>query len=70
MNRGGISNSGEMTVVRLERTEYTVADDISGTVELSNPQRREITSVCLELSCWRHILIASTKKSTVEQVSP
>lgn len=67
MNRSGLSNSGELTVIRLERPEYDTADDISGTVELSNAQRKDITGIVLELTSWRHISLKSGK-SGVEQV--
>ena len=75
MNRASqLVNAGEMTVVRLERAEYTTTDDVSGTVELSNYRNREITSVILEISTWRHIAPAakseasSKKQPCVEQV--
>lgn len=63
-----------MTVVRLEKAEYSTTDDVCGTVELSNYRNKEITSVILEISTWRHISIDSKTKgaaklSSVEQVS-
>lgn len=75
MNRASqIINAGEMTVVRLEKAEYSTTDDVCGTVELSNYRNKEITSVILEISTWRHISIDSKTKgaaklSSVEQVS-
>lgn len=67
-NRSGLSNSGDMTVIRLERSDYSTLDDISGTVELSNAQRKEITGIVLELATWRHIALPTKDKTSVEQV--
>ncbi|CCG80895.1 protein of unknown function [Taphrina deformans PYCC 5710] len=69
MDRGGLSNSGEITTIRLDRSDYSTDEDICGTVELSNMQRKEITSVTLEFSTWRHISTTNSKKTSVEQLS-
>lgn len=70
MNKTGLSNAGELTVVRLERQEYTTTDDISGTVELANTRRKEITGISLELTTWRHVALQKSGRSSVEQVRP
>lgn len=68
MNKAGLSNSGEMTIVRLDRREYDVQDELTGTVELSNPQRKEISSITLELTTWRHLTLPRSGRTSVEQV--
>lgn len=68
MNKTGLSNAGELTVVRLEQQEYATTDDISGIVELANARRKEITGLSLELTTWRHIALQKSGRSSVEQV--
>lgn len=70
MNKSGLSNSGELTIVRLDRREYDAQDELTGTVELSNPHRREISSITLELTSWRHLSLPKSGKTHVEQVCP
>lgn len=69
MNKSGLSNSGDLTVVRLDRREYDAQDELTGTVELSNPHRKEISSITLELTTWRHLTLPKCGKNHVEQVS-
>ena len=66
--RRKLVNSGEYTIVRLERDEYTQDEPIVGTVEVSNPRRKDITHVSIEFSTWRSVSVPGGKQAHIEQI--
>ncbi|BFZ56792.1 hypothetical protein PYCC9005_003840 [Savitreella phatthalungensis] len=68
VRRGKLTNSGEYTTVKLEQDDYFANEPIIGTVEVSNPRNKDITSVSIELSTWRSISVPGAKQAHVEQL--
>jgi hypothetical protein len=61
--------AGTISKVTLNEASFPADADVTGTVEVNVPRGKEISSVLLELSSWRHIHLKKTDKSHVEQLT-